>query len=538
MWSDASGKSRNIILWAILFLAFALRAAYLIQLSGTPYGEMLMVDAEVYHLKAMRILEHGWIWRGASYQAPLYPYLLAAVYSLIAPSPEYVLWIQVAASVATVWLIYLIARRIFSERVALASGLIAALCGPMVFYSALLLKPTFAMLSMFLALYLIVRYCTGGSVWLCAAAGFSLGAASTLRENLLLMAPAFALWALAAVRPLRRTAGFLAVLALGVALALSPFVVRNYLVEGELLLTSYQAGPNFYIGNSPESKGFYTRFDFARPNPEFEEADFRAEAERAMGRRLRPSEVSRYWFERAFEGFAEDPWLLPSLLATKLALYLNDHEIHDNYNFYFMRSLAPVLWAAFVPFGAILVLALLGIYCSLSRRPEFTLLYVYIAVFSISVVAFYVNSRYRLAVVPALIPFAAYFVVQGWRSFIKWGWAKRFVVAVSAIAFGALVFMPYSDRGIHVSEFKLGVAYQRRGELDAAAARFERSMAIVPDYAPAYNHIGEIMDLRGDRPGAMRMYERALELSPDYAAARLNFESIRSELGKVPETSD
>jgi hypothetical protein len=85
---------------------------------------------------------------------------------------------------------------------------------------------------------------------------------------------------------------------LGFVLALAPATLINALVSHptEWILTTWQAGANFYIGNGPEATGAYAAPEFVEANPAREADDFAAEARRRAGRPLTPAAVSRFWF--------------------------------------------------------------------------------------------------------------------------------------------------------------------------------------------------------------------------------------------------
>ena len=67
---------------AVFALALAVRLAYAFEIRDLPTLHELVMDAQRYDQLARDILDHGWRPREAFYQAPLYPYLLAAVYAL------------------------------------------------------------------------------------------------------------------------------------------------------------------------------------------------------------------------------------------------------------------------------------------------------------------------------------------------------------------------------------------------------------------------------------------------------------------------
>lgn len=67
--------------------------------------------------------------------------------------------------------------------------------------------------------------------------------------------------------------------------------------------------------------------------------------------------------------------------------------------------------------------------------------------------------------------------------------------------------------------FRLGVAYERTGQLQPAIEAFERTLAMAPDFAPALNYLGYLWIDRGENlERAVRLVERAVRLEPDNGA--------------------
>lgn len=60
-------------------------------------------------------------------------------------------------------------------------------------------------------------------------------------------------------------------------------------------------------------------------------------------------------------------------------------------------------------------------------------------------------------------------------------------------------------------------AAQARGDLDAAAASYEQSLAIEPEYIPALHHLASIEMERGQPSQAAAQWNRVLELQPEFA---------------------
>ena len=79
---------------------------------------------------------------------------------------------------------------------------------------------------------------------------------------------------------------------LGVGFILVPVGVRNSMVGGAWSVSTFQAGPNFYIGNNREADGRYRPLVLGHELPDFEPADATKPAGHAPGRWLGPPGAS------------------------------------------------------------------------------------------------------------------------------------------------------------------------------------------------------------------------------------------------------
>lgn len=196
--------------------------------------------------------------------------------------------------------IYGAARVGLGRAEAIVSGFLAAVYGPLVFTDGLVEKEGLGALIAALALGLSALALTRRRAgWVAAPAGLAWGLLALVRVNALLIGPIGALWwARQADIPAgsgrwKQPVLFL----LGFAAAIAPVTLVNALVSRprELILTTWQMGPNFHIGNGPEATGTYAAPAFVTASPAFEGADYAAEASRRAGRSLAPGAVSRFW---------------------------------------------------------------------------------------------------------------------------------------------------------------------------------------------------------------------------------------------------
>jgi hypothetical protein len=282
-------------------------------------------------------------------------------------------------------------------------------------------------------------------------------------------------------RGLRHAAAFLA----GAALVLTPVVLRNYYVEGQWVLTTSQAGQNFYIGNNPmNTSGSYIVPPSIRPDPRYEEIDFRAAAEKATGRKLTPSEISDYWWDLSFEHIRKDPVFAQMMMLRKLMVFWNDYEIPDNLNMYLLERWSWVLRLPLVGIGALTALAVLGAIVWFREKVEVRILVAFTAVYCVTVIAFFVFSRYRIQIVPVLVVLAASAVLwleQQIRR-ARWENVAGGAAAILMVAFFCFQRFDWTDRdkAIAISLNNLAALYSEMGDAPKAISTYEEAVALSP----------------------------------------------------------
>lgn len=497
-------------------LAFALRALYVWQAWPHPAIQLPVIDAAAYRDRALEILAGDWLGTAVYYLDPLYPFFLAAVYAFVPPDSAGVLLAQAALDSVSAVLIALLSRRIGGERAGLVAGLLAASYAPFLYYAALLLKAPLMIFLVVSALLLVLRASAQANALPWLPAGGLLGLAALTRGNSLLFAPVLGLWILFLGDGDRR-ARVLAVAALGagLALAIGPVTLRNWLVGDDLVLLNSQAGQNFYIGHfSGNETGAYVAPPFLRPNPVFEEEDFAQEARRRSGRDdLAPSEISAFWLREGLAEIAEDPLRFLRHSARKALLLLNRYEIPDNASFeYFAREVAPMLRGPLPGFGFVLCLAGAGVVVA-GRRREAVLLLLYFLAYAAGILLFFNLSRLRLPLVPVLIAFAACGLVAGYEAVRGRRWREFALPAAVALALVPITRLDLVRQDLNVRYVNMGVGF-----LDVSEDRFEEAEALRAE-GQAADAAARYAAAFAARARAEEQFERALEETPGYARA-------------------
>lgn len=514
--------------WLIFSGALLIRLVHLWQIRNAPFFDVLMGDAKAYDEWAQRIAGGDWMGQDVFYQAPLYPYVVGAIYSIFGRDLMILRVGQAVIGAAACALVGAAGARMFSPLAGIVAGTLLAVYPPAIFFDSLIQKSVLDVFFISLSLWLIARLMATPQrprdwLWL----GLAMGGLSLTRENALvfiLVVFAWLWWGQPSPRRARARAA--ATFALGLALVLAPVALRNYAVGGGLYVTTSQLGPNFYIGNNPRADGTYMSLRYGRGAPEYERTDATELAEQATGRTLTPGEVSSYWTGRALEFVTSQPGAWLALLARKFALLWNADEMLDteSQETYAEWSTALKIGGPLGHFGLLVPLAALGLLVTWPHRARVWVLYAMIATYAASVVLFYVFARYRFPLVPLLVLLSAAGIVDARARLAHWPRAAQVSASLALVLVAVFTNWPMlsSDLMRAITETNIGTALQERGQLDAAAAHYRRAIDIAPSHAPAYNNLGTVLRSSGDYRGAVESYEQALALVPDYPTVHFN----------------
>jgi len=542
--APAAGFRRQAL--AIAAVALAMRAVHLVQLRSSPFFGWLVGDPERYHAWASSIAAGDWLGGGGVFfQAPLYPYLLAVLYRLLGADPAWARVAQIALGVGSCVLVAAATRRIVGERAGIWAGLLLALYPPALFFEVVLQKSALDVFLVALLLLLVARAWTAGpGSWL--AAGCAGGALVLTRENASILLVGLAVWLLVDRSRGHRGARVRSVagLALGVALILAPVALRNWIVGGELVVSSSQLGRNLYYGNGPDAQGTYVPLIEGRGGIRWEDADARRVAEEASGRTLEASEVSSYWIQRTIEHVLAHPVAWLGLELRKLRWTFASLELMDTEDQYTYRDWAPVakLLGYVLHFGVLLPLAVLGAFAAgRFAAPRMAgLLGLWIALYAASVVVFFVLDRYRLPLAALILPFAAAGLAYGgpWlaRATPRLRAVAGLVVVVAAIvsnwpvrSLGPMKARTFSNLGASLAGDP--------ARLGLAEAALEQALRLRPGFADALHNLGVVRERMGRPAEAVKAFESALEHGRETAIARRHLAFNLAALGRWEEAA-
>ncbi|HJQ99409.1 MAG TPA: glycosyltransferase family 39 protein, partial [Candidatus Polarisedimenticolaceae bacterium] len=477
-------SSRGFLV-AVLVLAAALRVGHVLSLRPLPLFERLIVDSEVYDHWGQRIASGDLLSRFLPkpfFMDPLYSYALGAVYATVGRSVLLVRLLQAALGVGTCALAAILGRKVRDAASGNLAALLMALYAPAIFQEGEFEKTA---LGVFLATAALVLFLKKGSdpfswKWKLAA-GVVLGLSALTRGNVLLVAP-WAMLFLAWKRDWRAAGAFL----FGLVVALSPATIRNRVVSGDWVLTTSMTGQNFYQGNNPTNPdGAYHPLPFVRPQSLHEPDDFQTEAERRAGHALTVNGTSAFWLRETFRYLASSPGFAARAVLGKLGLFWSDVEIPDTWDMRFIARYSPVLRLPLVPFSLIVALFAIGVVPA-ARSEDGRIVIGYVGAYLLSILAFFVLSRYRLHAVPALAAVSGAGLTWGAERVRARAWRSLAVPVACAVALGA--FSALSFRSYRVespnNHALLAELYQERGDYAAGRSVLDDALSAFPESAP------------------------------------------------------
>lgn len=428
----------------------------------------------------------SWLHPASYWQDPLYPYIVAAVYRLVAPDPRLVYALQAAAGVAAALVAFLIAESLAGTTAALAAGLLAAGLGTAVHYETVMLRSALIGFGALVAVWMTLRtvrvptrrrraFATGVVCGL-----LSLLFSGTSSYMLLAAVPAWigvrrgwfgasptAAWPLAALA------------CAGVLVGMSPLLARNAAVGRPLLEAAVTPTPTFIMGNDVEASAFSgTRYSQWQPK-----------ILAAQGWSFVP-------VARATIATHQSAWNWAGLLVRKFFGFWHWYELPDNTNYDYFRLGAPLASRFFVPWSVVGSFALVGVVFGVRRAPAMLFPLAWTLATAIVCTVFFNLSRLRFPAVLVLTPVAGYGVAVVIGALQRRAALRAALALTAAVLAACLIAAPWVAAPVRIRESP----YVANNRIAAALA----------DEAAA----------RGDAAAALRILERQLATMPPRLAAR------------------
>jgi tetratricopeptide (TPR) repeat protein len=281
------------------------------------------------------------------------------------------------------------------------------------------------------------------------------------------------------------------------------------------VLVASQGGINFFIGNNPGADGVSA----VVPEIEARHGDFDehvAIARQALGPAAKPSEISAWWTRRGREFIAAEPGTWTRLQLRKAYLYWNAHEIGNNRVIRFVTDFSTLATYVSVKFWIIAPLAAAGLWLALAQGRDVGLLVLYVTAYFGATILYFVNARFRMPILPALLLLAGHAIVCLQHA-VRERQVKR--VAPALVVFGvvALAIWPYPPllRGEINGHYQDALMFAKAGDRDNALRELLQARALKPDAVATHLALGRLyLEGFGDLPSSVRSFEDAIRLAP------------------------
>ncbi len=555
------------------------------------------VDAEMYRAWAERILS-GVPQGEPFFRGPLYPYLIATLGRVFFGDTFWTIRVfQILVSAIAAGALASLAFRWYSYTAGWIAGLGWAFYGLSIYFDAEGLITSLFTSGLILLLLWIDLYQRKARIHWIILAAITLGCMTLLRANALILWPVL-LWALAsrpgAKRRKRTHPTWVAPLLAGTILIAMAVPITSYNhSRGGGWTISTQGGINLYLGNNPAADGAYA------VDPEFGPAWTRAQIEyraaQAVGKtRIAKTETDSYYTNQAMRYWLDNTWDAIKLTLKKALIFFNFRELGNNRPLQpFLMEVSPLFaFLALIGFPLIAIFGLPFIPKSwqyvANSRPAIVMFGLYF----LSLLAFFINARYRFPITPILVLLAAGSLADfsNWLKRVKEEKQKAWFQIGVRVAVALLVLLPkpvstagmdenwrfhqaaarlrltgligenqppseaiaYEKRRTWTMEaqeilleltekgsqrenvhLNLGLTYMAQNKPARAKQQFEMEIAANANRSGATNNLGVIAQRRGQLDKAEALYRRSLSLDPTNPDAIHNLAALLNETARV-----
>ncbi len=541
--------------WALIIFsaAFLVRLLHLLGYYATPLFKYLTSDSLFYYQVATEIANGHAVGDMILLKAPLYPYLLATFITIFGPNPLSPLLFQNIVGAFACVMIYLIARKYYSNRVAVTAGLAAAVYGTLIFFDNELVPFSLALTLNLVALWQLTLFESDRARKRLIISGLLVGLSAVLNPAILLFAVVVVFWLHQRVSEnrkqwLQQLIPFL----IGILIFLVPAAARNAF-SGEALLFKTYAGVNFAADNNPQAKGGAPVFaaDSGGVGQGLEAAA--TIASKQAGTKLTTSESGSYWFKEGIGYVFSHPISWLGLEVRKAANLVSGYELPKDRQVYFSAERSGVLkfflWDKILafPFGLILPFALLAPLAAAPLRKDKRQCVIigYVLSFGIMMLLFTVTARYRAIVVPIILIWAAAgfwalvrkYQEKDFKSFYK----QLTIFAVALVICNGLAYIPQlTQRG--ESEFEgylfTGSAYLGSGQYADAEQEFFQAVTLNPRSPAGFINLGLTYEKMGKDSSAAEFYKRAVAADPSSELAKRSLAGVYHRRDRIKELAD
>lgn len=423
---------------------------------NSPLCNYLIGDETTHYLWAKAILSGNTNEYIPFFRTPAYGYFLASLYSLHNGIVSNIKITQfIFLSLLSILLIYHLSLQFFNKSTARLASILFLLNPLILFYQQqLLIEPLFIVLSL-ITLILLQYTISKKTIPYALLTGFFFALTALSRPNMLAFLPVI-LWLF-----IRYNRNFfhLSAFLVSVLLTFLPTTYLNYKYGHHFCLLSTQGGINFYAGNSLEADGivplapaipessqsFQVKKNSIWKNDNIWETSLIIPNSLDQNKSYDEITVSDWWYQKTFSEIKADPLAFIKKMIKKAFFLIASYEAPNNtdpmecmkefYPFLFsMHSMINffILWIFFIP----------GVYWAWRKLPQTKYLMGFILFLGVFTVLFFVNSRFRIPLIPVMTIFSAYCITELIETLRN---KKEFFKCIKIFALSLLISIPASQ---------------------------------------------------------------------------------------------
>ena len=455
--------------------------------------------------------------------------------------------IQALVGACNCWLTAALGKQVSHSRIiGIAAGLGLATYGNLIVLETTLEPTVFVICFNLLAVYGLYRYAEQVQLpghnrtyqWLLFSA-LCTGLSIITKPSFLLFIPIACIWILILNRMAITRPGTIIKLVLFCAVSLgvvSGITLRNYFLLDDLILVTADAGKVFFHGNSREAtvlkwaalpdQGF---IEEASGEPDYAHTAFRNQASSVSGRKLLPSESSKFWTRKTLADIAAEPGRYLQRQLGKFLFFFSSYELHYIASAY--QEYKASLSFPYLRFSVIIFLGTCGMLLMSREIKSLLPLYGMVCLYLCSGMIYVVQSRYRIPATPWLIIFAVLAVRQGLQLLRS----RHYTLPLAALG-GALFFylssnayleerIKANDRWFQATKihYEIGAGAKfRKKQYAAAIEDATRALQLEPAFGPAYNLRGKSHAMLENYAAAVADFQRVIKLHPNSAEGYRN----------------
>jgi len=331
-----------------------------------------------------------------SIRSPLYPYLLAALYTIFGRSVLSVGIFQSLIGSLNIFLFFFIGRKVFGQKIGMATALAAAIYPYSILHDIRIFDTVLFEFFLGLLIVSILRLVENPTWTNRFVTGLCMGMAANCRLFFVSFPAFFLLFLLFHYEfEYKKISRIFFAVVLVHGLVLIPWIFRNYSIHQTFLL-SIDGGWNFFLGNNKRT------IQQIQQRREMDETvkSLIEEFPKTMARLSEP-ELDRFFYKKGFEYIQNNPADFIKLLWMK-TLGLWGVLLNPSGDSFWKNILYSLTY------GTVFFLSIPGILLSFREGRKYCLFYLLFFYFTVSYIPFITLSRYRKPLDPYLIMFGIY----------------------------------------------------------------------------------------------------------------------------------